>query len=325
VLGRPLSDVYVGTAIPTTPWQLLERAPSGKLPQLDVEIRTQTGRTLPLSISCGLVRDRRGKITGLLIVGRDISERKRAEATLRQQAQELARSNAELEQFAYVASHDLKEPLRMIASFSDLLVAEYRGALDGDAHEYLDFIVDNVARMQNLITDLLDYARVSTQGKPFASVDSAAVLAITARNLQAAIAESQATLIYPDLPTVLGDETQLVQLFQNLIGNAIKFRADRPVEVTVGAERRGAQWLFWVRDNGIGIEPESAERIFVIFQRLQSRAESPGTGIGLAICKKIVERHGGQIWVESEPGQGSTFYFLLPTLDSGTEPHTAVS
>lgn len=315
LIGRSLAEIDAMAGVPTTPWQLLARAPTGVLSNLDVEVRAPTGRVLPLSLSCGLVRDHHGKITGVLIVARDISERKQAEELLAQQAQELARSNAELEHFAYVASHDLKEPLRMIASFAELLALEYQDKLGTEAKEYIHYMMDGATRMQDLINDLLSYARVGTSGKPFAPVDSAAVLRVACNNLQAFIAENQATISHEHLPIVMGDEMQLIQLFQNLIGNAIKFRADRPLQVQIGAERQAGQWQFWVRDNGIGIEPEFVERIFVIFQRLHSRNEYPGTGIGLAICKKIVERHGGRIWVEAEVGQGSTFYFLLPADD----------
>jgi PAS domain S-box-containing protein len=312
LIGRPFVDICGSTAIPTTPWQLLERAPGGTLPHFDVEIRTQAGRLIPVSISVGLVRDRRGKITGMQAVARDITERKQAEDALAQRAQELARSNAELEQFAYVASHDLQEPLRMMASFARLLEKRHRGQLDADADEFIAYIVDGATRMQRLIGDLLAYSRVGRRGKEFAPTDCTAVVEAACANLRAAIEESGAAVACGPLPTVIADDVQLVQFFQNLIGNAIKFRGDRPIQVRVGAERWGHEWRFWVRDNGIGIEPQHRERIFLIFQRLHGRAQYPGTGIGLAICQRIVERHGGRIWVESEPGQGSTFYFTLP-------------
>jgi PAS domain S-box-containing protein len=239
------------------------------------------------------------------------AELAKANAELALRAQELARSNAELEQFAYVASHDLQEPLRMVTSFTQLMVNRYGNKLGPDADEFIDYIVDGARRMSRLINDLLEYSRVGTRGKPLRPTDCSAVFEMARDNLRAAIEESGASVTADPLPTVLGDETQLVQLFQNLIGNSIKFRAGRSIRVHVGAERQDGQWLFRVADNGIGIEPQYAERIFVIFQRLHSRVEYPGTGIGLAICKKIVERHGGRIWVESRAGEGSTFYFLL--------------
>jgi PAS domain S-box-containing protein len=247
----------------------------------------------------------------------EIAERKRAESELAIRAQDLANSNAELEQFAYVASHDLQEPLRMITSFTQLMVSRYRGSLDTDADEFIEYIADGAKRMSRLINDLLEYSRVGTRGRPLSPTDCAAVFELACQNLRVAIEETDATVTSAPLPTVLGDETQLLQLFQNLIGNALKFRGKEPVRIHVGAERQNGKWLFRVFDNGIGIEPQYAERIFIIFQRLHSRGEYPGTGIGLAVCKKIVERHGGRIWVESEPGAGATFCFLLQASDQG--------
>jgi signal transduction histidine kinase len=227
-------------------------------------------------------------------------------------AADLRRSNAELEQFAYVASHDLQEPLRMISSYIQLLQRRYQGQLDAKADTFIGFAVDGVTRMQRLINDLLAYSRVGTHGAPLVPTDCGEVVAGAIAALGAPIAETGARVIYGELPTVLADATQLGQLFQNLIGNALKFCTGVTPEITISAERAGGEWLFRVRDNGIGIDPAYAERIFIIFQRLHSREEYPGTGIGLAICKKIVERHGGRIWVESQPGQGATFTFSLP-------------
>ena len=241
--------------------------------------------------------------------------------------QDLARSNAELEQFASVASHDLQEPLRMVTTYLELLRLRYGDRLDGEAIEFVDFAVDGANRMSRLIKDLLQYSRVGTRGQPFAPVDWEVVSSWTLSNLSVAIDESGAIVTHDPLPTVMADETQMLQLLQNLIGNAIKFRGEMPPEIHVGAERRAGSsqgaadtWLFSVRDNGIGIEPQYSERIFQIFQRLHSRHEYPGTGVGLAVCRRIVERHGGRIWVESTPGQGSTFYFTLPDRGAVTEP-----
>jgi PAS domain S-box-containing protein len=243
---------------------------------------------------------------------RDITPRKQAEQRLKAAAADLARSNAELEQFAYVASHDLQEPLRMVASYTQLLARRYRGKLDEDADEFIGFAVDGARRMQELINDLLAYSRVGTRALQVEAVDTAGLVDQVVTDLAAAVEESSATVSRDPLPIVRGDPTQLRQLFQNLLANAVKFRGERPPEVQVTAERQRGAWVFAVRDNGIGIEPQYLERIFVLFQRLHTRVEYPGTGIGLAICKKIVERHGGRIWVESEPGRGTTFWFTLP-------------
>jgi signal transduction histidine kinase len=238
---------------------------------------------------------------------------------LAQQAQELARSNAELEQFAYMASHDLQEPLRMVIGYLKLLERDYKGRLDADADEFIAYAVDGAARMEALINDLLKYSRMDIQEKTFESIDCAEVLQVVLTNLQLSIEETGTKITSDDLPTLMADEVQLTQLFQNLISNAIKFRGEDPPEIHIGVEQldrdsddEAAHWLFSVCDNGIGIDPKQTERIFMIFQRLHTREEYQGTGIGLAMCKKIVERHGGRIWVESKPGNGSTFYFTIP-------------
>jgi light-regulated signal transduction histidine kinase (bacteriophytochrome) len=252
------------------------------------------------------------KLVGAVVTFRDITERKLAEENLARAMADLARSNAELEQFAYIASHDLQEPLRMVASFVQLLGQRYKGKLDGDADDFINYAVDGANRMQILINDLLAYSRVGRRGKEFKEVSCEIVLDQAMSNLQNLIEQSGAVVTRNSLPVVKGDDIQLMQLFQNLIGNAIKFSRDRAPHIQVAAERRVDDWCFYVRDNGIGIESEYFERIFSIFQRLHDRRQYPGTGIGLAICKKVVEHHGGRIWVESEPGTGSTFYFTLP-------------
>jgi signal transduction histidine kinase len=244
---------------------------------------------------------------------------------LRVTGADLLRSNQELEQFAYVASHDLQEPLRKVSSFAQLLATRYQGKLDGDADEFIGYMVDGVQRMQALIQNLLAYSRLGRKGQPFAITDSNAILKQSLSNLQGAIEESGAVVTTDLLPTVLADGTQLVQLFQNLIGNAIKFHGPEKPLIHVRAESNGPEWSFSVRDNGIGIDRQYAERIFVIFQRLHSRAEYPGTGIGLAFCKKIVERHGGRIWLGPEPGPGATFWFTLPrTADANAATNGAI-
>jgi PAS domain S-box-containing protein len=270
-----------------------------------------------------------GEAVGIIGVSLDVTERKLAENELKRHREhleemvkerteklavairELERSNKELELFAYVASHDLQEPLRMISSYTQLLAQRYEGQLDEKAKKYIAYAVDGSVRMQRLINDLLTYSRISTRGKSLQPTDAHAVLGEAMGNLQAVIEESGALVTNDDLPTVRADTSQLLQIFQNLIANALKFRGDTPPRIHVSAQDQGSEWLFSVRDNGIGIDREYADRLFVIFQRLHTRQEYPGTGIGLAVCKRIVERHGGRIWFESETGKGSTFFFTI--------------
>jgi len=221
-------------------------------------------------------------------------------------------ANSDLAQFAYVASHDLQEPLRMISSYLQLLSKRYSGHIDKDADEFINYAVDGANRLQRMINDLLTFSRVGTRGKLFAKTDVDVVLGFALTNLEIAIEEAHARITHSDLPTVKADEVQLLQLFQNLIENAIKFRSDKPLAIHVSAERGDGEWIFSVKDNGIGIDPQYRDRLFVIFQRLHSAAKYPGTGIGLALCKRIVERHSGRIWIESELGKGSTLRFTIP-------------
>ena len=264
------------------------------------------------------------KLFFFLIVSYFISKHKRIEETLAKKTSELERSNKELELFAHVASHDLREPLLTVSGFANLLKRRYKDRLDNDAQDYINYIVTGTARMQQLVRDLLEYARVSTSGKPFVPVDCNGVFKKVLDNLKIAIEESCAVVTSDPLPTVISDETQCIQLFQNLIGNAIKYRRDDPLHIHVSVKRIDETthteqqftikkgWLFSVSDNGIGIEPQYFERIFQLFQRLNRGNTFNGTGIGLTICRKIVERHGGRIWVKSEPGKGSVFYFIIP-------------
>ena len=240
---------------------------------------------------------------------------RRVPGSLQQYALELERSNRELEEFAYVASHDLQEPLRIIDSYLQLLNLNHADQLDQEGQRYIKHTLDAAHRMQELIRDLLAYSRVGTQGQPFAPTNYLEVLEAVSADLQLVIEENSAVITHDDLPIVLADGPQLRQLLQNLIGNALKFHGEQPPHVHLGSRREDKHWLFWVQDNGIGLEPQFADRIFVIFQRLHDRDKYPGTGIGLAICKKIVERHNGRIWVKSQLGQGATFYFTLPVLE----------
>jgi len=316
----------------------------------ETTMKTKAGMHIPTSVSTSTVRTDDGSIQGIILVAEDITERKQmeeklkkaheglealveertteltkankslqAEITERKRMDEtlqktiagLERSNAELERFAYIASHDLQEPLRMIASYTQLLEKRYKDRLDGDAHDFIGYAVDGAKRMQQLINDLLTYSRVGTRGQPFESTDSMTVFQAAVANLDVTIRESGAEVTSDPLPTVMADRGQLVQLFQNLIENAVKFHGEEPPRVHVSAEQKGDEWLFSVRDNGIGIEPQYSEQVFRVFQRLHGR-EYPGTGIGLSIAKRVVERHRGRIWLESQPGKGTTVYFVIP-------------
>ncbi len=276
------------------------------------------------------------KFLGRRISNRDITDRKNAEeelrkyrehleelveqrtAKLKKMADELTRSNKDLKEFAYVVSHDLKEPLQVIKGFLMLFKKRYKDKLDEKANEIIRFTVDGAKRMQELIKDLLEYSQVGTKDKEFKPADCSLIFNKAISNLKVSIEESGAVVTHDILPTVMADAIQLSSLFQNLIGNAIKFHGSEAPMVHISTERKGDEWLFSVRDNGIGIDPKFADRIFAVFQRLHSSDEYPGTGIGLAICKKIVEHHGGRIWVESEPGKGATFYFIIPERQANT-------
>ncbi len=296
-------------------------ATSGGQWQGEIREKRKSGEEFPAWMNVSAVKDTSGKVTHVITEFSDITAFKQTQDALAQRTEELAHSNRELEQFAYVASHDLQEPLRMVASYTQLLARRYQGKLDEDANEFIHFAVDGATRMQALINDLLALSRIGTRGKALEPCETGVALERALANLRLAIQESGAVITHDVMPKLVGDVSQLTQLFQNLIGNALKFRGEAPPTVHVGVERRIRDWVFSIRDNGIGIAPEFFERIFVIFQRLHAKQEYPGTGIGLAVCKKIAERHGGQIWVESKPGEGTVFYFTLPAKTRGEESH----
>jgi len=318
VLGKTDDSLFpddIAEAVRSTDQKVLTTGVSLETEEL---IPHEDGLHTYLSVKFPLL-DNAGIPNSICGIATDITDRKRAEETLKMTAAELARSNSELEQFAYVASHDLQEPLRAVGGCVQLLKRRYQSQLDATADELIAHSVDGVTRMQTLINDLLAYSRVGTRGKPFEHTNCATILKHALDNLQMAIQECAAVITSDALPTVNADATQLTQLFQNLIGNAIKYRDHRRPEIHVGVTGDQTDWVFSVQDNGIGIEPQYYERVFKVFQRLHQRRESSGNGIGLAICKKIVERHGGHIWVESRFGEGSTFYFRISRQESNQD------
>jgi len=295
----------------------LKKGPELTGTTFETQLFHKNNGTVPVEVTARILLDEDGGPVGFQGTIRDITERKIAEAKLNQTLVDLKRSNTDLEQFAYVASHDLQEPLRMVSGYMQLMKRRYGGKLDSDADEFIGFAVDGANRMQTLINDLLTYSRVGTRGKPLTPTDCETLIEQTLSNLEVSIDDSGAVVTHDPLPTVMADGSQLAHVFQNLIGNAIKFKGEEPPRIHIAAEQKGDEWLFSVADNGIGISLEFFDRIFVIFQRLHGREEYTGTGIGLSVCKKIVDRHGGRMWVESEPGQGSTFYFTIPTEGRG--------
>jgi len=281
---------------------------------IELIARRKDGSQFPIEIMLSPLESAEGILVTAAI--RNITERKKSEQHLMKTVGELKRSNDELQQFAYVSSHDLQEPLRMVSSYTQLLGKRYKGRLDSDADEFIGFAVDGCNRMQGLIQDLLAYSRAGTNGKALREVSGENALQAAFINLRITIEQSGAVVTHDPLPAIRTDETQLTQVFQNLVGNAIKYRGAEVPRVHVSANKNGSnEWIFSVRDNGLGIDPQYFDRIFILFQRLHGRDEFEGTGIGLAICKKILERMGGRIWVESQPEKGSTFYFSLPVIE----------
>jgi PAS domain S-box-containing protein len=258
------------------------------------------------------ILDQAGQIVNYVAVKEDVTARIVAEENLNLAMKQLEQSNNELRTFAYAASHELQEPLRMVSSYVQLLARRYQDKLDSDAAEFIGFALEGADRMKKLIDNLLEYSRIGTHGKGFTKTDCNQVVRQALDNLQIEIKESGAQVAAERLPELLADETQLIALFQNLVGNAVKFRGKQAPQVSIRAEAREADWVFAVQDNGIGLDPRDAERVFDVFQRLHTREEYPGTGIGLSLCKRIVERHGGKIWVKSQSDRGATFYFTLP-------------
>ncbi|MDD1677712.1 MAG: PAS domain S-box protein [Methanomicrobiales archaeon] len=310
LLGRPVGMLEKGETSDEIIDHIKRILEQGGHDRFETRHRRKDGSMFDVEITALYLGQERKQIA---MFGRNITDRKRAERQLQEYAASLKRSNEDLERFAYIASHDLQEPLRNVVSFSQLLARRYEGKLDPDADEFIGYIVEGGKRMQGLVSDLLEYSRINTRAMPSQPTDSEEVVDRVMQNLFFTIQESNATIETGSLPMVNVDPNQLGLVFQNLIANAIKFRRDEPPYIHISAEKSGFMWKFAVRDNGIGIDPAFHERIFEIFQRLHTRDKYPGTGVGLAIAKRIIERHGGNIWVESEMGRGSTFFFTLPT------------
>jgi PAS domain S-box-containing protein len=320
IVGKPITTIVPADRRQEVYDSLREIGEGRSVIRIETIRQQKDGNLVDVSLSLSPIRDGRGLITSASSIAHDISARKRIERELARKADELARSNRDLEQFAYVASHDLQEPLRMVSAYVQLLAERYRERLDASADQYIAYAVEGATRMQTLIHDLLAFSRVGRHDIERLMINCDDVVAEAAKNLHAAIQESGAVLDLCQLPKILANRSQLIQVFQNLISNAIKFHSQAKLTISVSAEKQGEEWLFSVADNGIGIAEEHRERIFEVFQRLHARTEYPGNGIGLAICKKIVEMHGGRIWVESEVGRGSAFKFALSASQPASLP-----
>jgi PAS domain S-box-containing protein len=315
-IGQHISMLVVPDRIEEIP-NILERIGRGeRIDHYETRRKTKDGRVLTVSLSISPVRNPSGCVIGASKVARDITDQTRTRQALQAANDSLVRSVADLEQFTYSASHDLREPLRTVCTSAELLRASLAGKIDQGEAELLQYIISGVMRMEQLLSDLHAFTRLSSEGEMPAELDSEAVLPQVLSNLQSAIKESGAVITHGALPVVHLHKFQMEQLLQNLLGNAIRYRSERPLKIHVDASRTDASWRFSVTDNGIGIDPQYTEQIFGVFKRLHSFTEYPGTGMGLAICQRIVQRAGGRIWVESELGKGSTFFFTLPAAQS---------
>jgi PAS domain S-box-containing protein len=313
IVGKHISTLTAPDRVDEIPNILARLRRGERVEHYETKRRTKDGRILTVSLTVSPIRDSSGTIIGASKVARDITERERQEQALRKANAALTRSNEDLEQFAYSASHDLQEPLRMVSTYGELLQRKFGGKLGPSGDEYIGYTIQGALRMEQLLKDLRAYTHASMGGQEAAKeIDAGEILDKALLSLGAAINQSGASITRTDLPRVRMHEFQLEQIFQNLIGNAIRYRASAPPRIHVAAVEQGTGWLFSVEDNGIGINPQYKEQIFGIFKRLHSTSEYPGTGMGLAICERIVQRAGGRIWVESETGQGSTFYFTIP-------------
>jgi PAS domain S-box-containing protein len=313
VVGKDLAETfYYEPADRPSFLALLKK--QGQLRNHRTRCKNHDGEEVWVSTNARFYEDLEGRVLGVEGITRDITTQVAAEAELKRTLETLQRSNKDLEQFAYVASHDLQEPLRMITSYLQLLDRRYKGKMDSAADEFIDFAVDGAGRMRRLIDALLVYSRVGRSGEPMEPVNCDVVLDKALENLRRVVHERDAVITHDGLPEVAAMESQLVQLLQNLISNAIKFCDKEPPKIHVSVRQENGQWVFSVKDNGLGLDPQFAERIFGVFQRLHKRDAYPGTGVGLAICKRIVQRHGGRIWVESEQGEGATFLFTIPAV-----------
>ncbi len=312
LIGKKCYEIWKGPFCNTPDCSLKQILAGKDKCEYEADKKLRDGRMISYIANVIPYRNLNGEVIGVIKSIIIITEHKKAEEELKATLKELKRSNAELEQFAYVASHDLQEPLRMVASFTQLLQNRYQDKLDDDANDFINYAVDGAIRMQNLISDLLIFSRVGIRGKLFKTTDMNTVLEAVINTFRQKIKETNTKITYKSLPVILADESLMIQLLQNLISNAIKFRSEEPPCIHVSGEIKADKWIFSVSDNGIGMESKYFDRVFVIFQRLHKKDEYEGTGIGLAVCKKIIQRHGGKIWVESKLGKGSTFYFSIP-------------